>query len=245
MRTPVAVLLAVALLAPPPAGALDLERRRMLSAAEHEPWKAVGRVNVAARSERGMCTGTLIAPDLVITAAHCLFSDRTGAVQAPGNIHFVAGWRRGNKVAHRKAKSVAIHPDYRHGADLTIDLVAADLALIRLDEPIPGETVEPFRLAAVTARSPALTLVSYRRDRAHALTRQEGCDVDGVDRAVVVLACDVTFGASGSPVFVDDAGEPRVVAIVSAKGRDQRTRRPLAFAVRPDAALPALLAELD
>lgn len=245
MRTLLALLVGLAVLAPVAAPALDLERRRMLTATEHEPWKAVGRVNVAARSERGMCTGTLIAPDLVITAAHCLFSDRTGTVQAPGNIHFVAGWRRGTKVAHRKAASVAIHPDYRHGGDLTLELIAADLALIRLEEPIPEATVAPFRLAAVGPRSPALTLISYRRDRAHALTRQEGCDVDGVDRAVVVLACDVTFGASGSPVFVEENGEPRLVAVISAKGQDQRTRRPLAFAVRPDAALPALLAELD
>ncbi|MGF1552520.1 MAG: trypsin-like serine peptidase [Paracoccaceae bacterium] len=238
-------VLAPFLLGPRGADALDLQRRRMLTAAEHEPWRAVGRVNVAARSERGMCTGTLIASDLVITAAHCLYSERTGQVQAPGNIHFVAGWRRGTKVAHRRAQAIAIHPDYRHGVTLTLDAIATDLALIRLAEPIPDAVVEPFRLAPADTDE-TLTLVSYRRDRAHALTRQDGCEADDVDRAVVTLACDITFGASGSPVFATAAGgEPRVVAVISAKGKDRRTRRPLAFAVRPDAALPKLLAAFD
>lgn len=244
MRSPSIPILVLALLAPLAAPALDLERRRMLTAEEHKPWKAVGRVNVAARSERGMCTGTLIDSDLVITAAHCLYSDRTGLVQAPGNVHFVAGWRQGTQVAHSKAASIAIHPDYVHGADLTFDLIAADIALIRLEEPIPDRLVTPFRLSGVVPRE-ALTLISYRRDRAHALTRQEGCDVEGAEDAVLVLECDVTFGASGSPVFVEEGGEPRIAAVISAKGQDRRTRRALAFAVRPGATLPALLAELD
>ena len=89
-----------------------------------------------------------------------------------------------------------------------------------------------------------LTLISYRRDRAHALTRQDGCDLNGVQGAVVVLNCDVTFGASGSPVFAEIDGQQRIVAVISAKGQDKQTRRALAFAVRLDATMPTVVTRL-
>jgi hypothetical protein len=58
----------------------------------------------------------------------------------------------------------------------------------------------------------------------------------------MTLGCDVTFGASGSPLFVMDEGRPRIVAVVSAKGSDGR--RPLAFAVLADTGLPKVMAAL-
>ncbi|MEL6774165.1 MAG: trypsin-like peptidase domain-containing protein [Pseudomonadota bacterium] len=242
-----ALLIAFALVAPLalPAEALELDRRRMLTAAEHKPWKGVGRVNIAAQSERSMCTGTLIAPDLVVTAAHCLYSDRTGRPHKPGNVHFVAGWRRGTKVAHRKAAALTIHPSYTHGSDLSFEKIGADLALIRLEEAIPVEVAPAFRVSADVRRDLEMTLISYRQDRAHALTRQEGCEINGARDSVLVLGCDVTFGASGSPVFAEIEGEPRVIAVISAKGQDRDTRRAIAFAVRAGSRLADLLEELN
>jgi len=227
-----------------PAVSLDLERRRMLTAQESVPWRGVGRVNVATFSEQGMCTGTLIDADLVVTAAHCVYSERTGKLHNPKDVHFVAGWRRGNAVAHRRAKEIVVHPGYRHGEKLSIDQISSDLALIRLESPIEADKVEPFRISPMPRRSKPITLISYRRDRAHALTRQDGCEISGVQGAVIVLHCDVTFGASGSPVFTEIDGEKRIIAVISAKGVDKTTRRQLAFAVRVDAAMPMVLAKL-
>jgi protease YdgD len=225
------------------AGAGLLERRRMLTAEEHAPWRAVGRVNIASFDERGMCTGTLIAQDLVITAAHCVISGRTGAVYPPGNVTFVAGWRQGVAVAHSKAATIVIHPGYRRDAPVDLERIGSDLALIRLRREIPADLAPHFKVAPAAVARGALTMISYRRDRAHALTRQEGCDVEGARDAVLALGCDVTFGASGSPLFVEVGGETRLVAVVSAMSRGRTG--PLAWAVRVDAAIGEVLARLD
>lgn len=226
-----------------PASALELDRLRMLSAEEHKPWKAVGRVNIAQFSERGMCTGTLIDEDLVLTAAHCVVSDRTGQIHEPGHVHFVAGWRRGQRVAHSLARDIYIHSEYSHGGTTDLKQVATDIAVIRLAEPIPTGTAPAFQVAAAPGDGEQLTLISYRRDRAHALTRQDGCEVLGHKGAVMALGCDVTFGASGSPLFMKIGDETRLVGVISGKSRSRG--QPIAWAVRLDEALADILFRLD
>lgn len=233
-------LLALTLLATAAAAsdaqALDLQRRRMLTAAEHKEWRAVGRVNIEIRSDmRSMCTGTLIAPDLVLTAAHCVVSELTGLPYPPGNVHFVAGWRLGVKVAHSLAAKVAVHPRYSAGKESVRDSVPYDLALIRLATPMPPDKVAPFDIAPAFEGS--VTLVSYRQDRPNALTRQDGCAISRIRGAVVQLGCEVTFGASGSPLFQTVNGEERVTAVLSAmhmeRGRIQASAVSVAAAIGP------------
>ncbi|MEM6661581.1 MAG: S1 family peptidase, partial [Pseudomonadota bacterium] len=63
-----AALVLLALLSP--VLAADVPRHTMLSKEESTQWHGVGRVNILHRNLRSMCTGTLIAPDIVLTAAH-------------------------------------------------------------------------------------------------------------------------------------------------------------------------------
>ena len=223
-----------------PAGALELDRLRMLTAAEHVPWRGVGRVNIATTAAISMCTGTLIGEDLVLTAAHCVMNPRTGTAYQPAAVHFVAGWRRGQKVGFSKAAAVTVHPDYRLAEQPESEQIAADLALIRLADPIRRDKAPFFGMAPAPEPGTPLTLISYRQDRPHALTRQKGCEIIGIRDAVMALGCNVTFGASGSPIFMSSGDEMRLVAVISAMGGD--ARNPVAYAVLVDAAVPAVLA---
>jgi protease YdgD len=75
------------------------------------PWSAVGRVNVR---NQGFCTGTLVAPRIVITAAHCLLIARTNSWVKPDDVHFVAGLipPAGN-MGHSIAASFIASPDFK------------------------------------------------------------------------------------------------------------------------------------
>ena len=70
--------------------------------------EAVGRLEIG---DMGYCTGTLIAPDLVLTAAHCIY-DGDQRID-PGRLRFRAGLRDGEAVAERKVARSVAHPDNR------------------------------------------------------------------------------------------------------------------------------------
>lgn len=238
-RSSLAALL-IAALTLPSSGA-ELSPTTLLSAEEAKPWRGVGRVNVAHTRQRSMCTGTLIAPDLVLTAAHCVTHPRTNALYAPGNVHFVAGWHQGTGTGHARAAAIAVHPGWQGAQRRTLDALESDLALIRLREPPGTDAGEPFAVGTPPLPGEPLTLISYRRDRPHALTHQPDCPYRAIIGRTLELECPVTYGASGAPVFDLAGGTPRIVAVLSAMGDGGAPR---AFAVRADKIVDELKALL-
>ena len=73
-------------------------------------WQSVGRINIG---PNGFCTGTLIAPDLVLTAAHCLY-DANGRRADNADIEFLAGWQNGRASAYRKVRRTVLHLSLIH-----------------------------------------------------------------------------------------------------------------------------------
>ena len=114
--------------------------------------------------------------------------------------------------------------------------------MIRLTKPIPQAKAPFFAIAPAPNEDAELTLISYRRDRQHALTRQEGCDVAKIKGPVLTLGCDVTFGASGSALFQEVDGKMRIVAVLSAMSRDGG--KALAYAVTVESTIVEVMARL-
>jgi len=177
-------------------------------------WEAVGRINMG---ERGFCTGAMIAVDLVLTAAHCLFDKETGARVAAGDIEFLAGWRNGRAIAYRGVRHAVAHPDYVYAGMDTLERVAFDIAVLQLDQPIRLPSVRPFAVDARPQTGDEVRVVSYAQDRAEAPSLEEVCLVLGREPGVLVLSCSVDFGSSGAPIFVVRDGVAKVVSVVSAK----------------------------
>lgn len=203
-------------------------------------WMAVGRLDI---DGTGFCTGALIAPTLVLTAAHCLYDKVTRKRIDPARMEFLAGWRRGRALAYRSVRQAVTHPDYRYDGAASTERVKNDVALIELLQPIRNTSVVPFETGHRPARGEDVGVVSYAKDRAEAPSLQEVCSVMARQRGVLVMSCDVDFGSSGAPIFSFSGDRPRIVSVVSAKAELEGRRVALGTAL--EGSLKLLQAELS
>ena len=225
------VLLAVGLLvvAPPALAQENAPLRELATADDGRGWEAVGRLNLG---RHGFCTGALIEPQLVLTAAHCLFDSATGQPFPPEEIEFLAGWRNGRAEAYRSVRRAIAHPSYEFGGPVRLDRVSYDLALLELDQPIRLPSIRPFEIDFEARRGDRVGVVSYARERSEAPSLQEICHVLGRQQGALVLSCLVDFGASGAPIFSMKHGVPRIVSVVSAKAELEAQRVALGTGLR-------------
>jgi protease YdgD len=185
---------------------------------------------------RSLCTAFCLAPNVVATAAHCLY--RTGE-EAPLRLSDISVRLNGSQAMSRVAGagpespwqnvlSGATHLNVKPPIDAT-----HDWALLRLATPICkgtfGLSRRPVEEVMQLAKTGAVYNVAYHRD----LPKWEpmisrGCDVDRnfpdakwetirrdfTDPEQLLLhTCDTGGASSGSPLLVDGPEGPEVVGI--------------------------------
>ena len=220
----------------------DARLKRLATADENRGWEAVGRLDIGGKR---FCTGALIAPNLVLTAAHCLFEKDSGARIDHEKIEFLAGWRDGRASAYRWVRRAVVHPDYSYSARLDAARVGNDVALLELYHPIRNTRVVPFETDSRPNKGDRIGVVSYALNRSEAPSMQETCRVKAWEMGVLVMSCDVDFGSSGAPVFTfDEDGTPRIVSVISGMAVVDGERVSLGTRLeKPLALLKAKLAE--
>ncbi|MBD3664875.1 trypsin-like serine protease [Sulfitobacter sp. TSTF-M16] len=197
------------------AGAQETTLRSLSTQNEARAFAAVGRLDSA---NGGYCTGTLISPDVVLTAAHCVFDAETAEMVKPGAMRFRAGLTRGKVAAERTVVQVIPHERFDPSAGFNGDNVIYDVALVRLEKPIPVQDVAPFVVHRGPIGDGPVSVVSYGKGRDDMLTRQNRCKVLQRHKRLIAMDCDVTYGSSGAPVFTHLNGRGRILSVISGIG---------------------------
>ncbi len=189
----------------PGIGAKD---RRVAVDATRAPWTSLVRVqsNLGAR-----CTGVLVAPRRVVTAAHCLLN-RAQRFLPASSLHVLFGYDRGEYRQHRAVAALETGGPYDR--ERRLGGLAGDWAVLTLDGDAPEGAV-PLPLARVPPEpGTPLMLGGYSQDKAHIVTADTGCaarGMTGTDRGpLLVHDCDGTRGVSGAALLVrsqDGGGE--------------------------------------
>lgn len=225
--------LSVVLLCPSHGYALTREEKilffghdnRIAVDARQAPWLSVIKWRTKTDT---LCTGALVAPDIVISAAHCLLTER--GRQDRGTWAYV-GYKNQRYLHRRAIASSWVPPEFKKGLTykkdgVYIDPAVAhlDVAFLRLGKPFP-ERIPTFLLAP-GERNPYLRLINalswkatqsgYPGDQDEYQLAHPNCRLTRFNvNQTLMHRCDTLEGDSGSPIFALVNGKPTLLAIQS------------------------------
>lgn len=183
------------------------------------PWTAIGRLE---REGGGFCTGSLVGPDILLTAAHCVIDEEGRSYQG---LVFRAFQTLNASAAESAVMECRNEKSCRIGARVWTSDRDEDWALVRLENAIDGAVgtlpVRPLNIMnADTLRDTLLTSVGYSARVMDGLVPlvEKGCKLRRAFRPQPALYndCDIWQGMSGGPLLLlDERGAPFIIAIIT------------------------------
>ncbi|BCB20581.1 trypsin-like serine protease [Bosea sp. ANAM02] len=187
--------------------------------AGQEGGPAAGSTLMVLNARGGVCTGIVLSPRAILTAAHC----------AAGGTELRIHWREAGEPVLIVPASVALHPEFDAGA-IRSRRRTIDLALIRLAEPLPRRFSAAMLVDGALPRAGSdITLAGYgvsREGEARSMGIYRSAALKTVEPygpgRILLWAADSAGGGkrpgagacqgdSGGPIF----GDTGIVAITS------------------------------
>ncbi|MEX0299242.1 MAG: serine protease [Kordiimonas sp.] len=200
------------------------------------PWRTVGRVNVGGTTH---CTGSLIAENIVLTAAHCLYSKSLKTMVPATMVQFLAGYAHGEYAAHSRVIAYETGDGFNGQAGANTSNMPHDWALLILADPIGAKlghielhgafagasSGNPRSQRAVLSTS-KIAAAGYPQDRAHILSIEQNCKIVNAFNggAVLVTSCISLQGDSGGPILQETDDGWVLVGLQTAAAQRGRVR---------------------
>lgn len=219
-----------------PIAVFGKDERRMLASGQRGLRDNIGVLEH--RTTGSVCTAFCVAPDIIATAGHCVVGTASQPGSRPSLLRFRRDSARGGHASIAGADRGTSRASILTGADRLNTRppinAPADWALLRLDRaacPAGGFKISQLSRQEITATAAqgGIYQVAYHRDLAHwklAIAtpcmlegNEHGREWEGVSRDfedadnLLLHTCDTESASSGSPLLIDGADGPEVVAI--------------------------------
>lgn len=174
-----------------------------------EVTEATGTFTSIGRLDSG-CTGSVIAPNLILTAAHCLFA--TDGTLRPNAFTFRSHFRAGTAQVQRRAARAYYgtdRPDEEREQDWAVFELEASGSAVGAPLPIDADM-------ALTAALPYIvSLAGFSGDvrGGAALSLHRNCSVRSRVGSRLLNDCDSTAGISGAPMLAKVGGNTVIVGL--------------------------------
>jgi len=185
------------------------------------PARSIGLLEM---QDGSLCSASVVAPDVILTAAHCLFDDDHNRVSPA---RFSAGFDRGDYVAASKIADVYLPPEFDHERFLnSSDLDGYDYAFMRLKKSLGDDTgILSVRVltgdeldAMIESGGQTFTQVGYGNEESDHPVVRRNCRIERWwGDHTYAHHCGTVPGDSGSPDLVLLNGEYAIVGIESAE----------------------------
>jgi protease YdgD len=202
---------------------IGLNEDRMRVDGTKYPWSSLVKIHaLVGDNSRISCSGVLVQPKVVLTAAHCLFNKRIQKMQPPSSLHILLGYERGSYRSHLRVESYQFGSgfDGRQKGKLS----GADWALLTLTNEAEG-SFQPLPVAKdLPAIGTPVASAGFSQDKAHVILADQTCHVKSMTNLLGVTMvkhdCSGTFGTSGGPLLTNRTGQWEVVGVNVAVEKD-------------------------